>query len=60
MATLITIYLALGLLFSLAFAIVGCRIIDPGAANAGFFVRLMWMPAAIALWPILLLKWVKA
>lgn len=59
MMTLITIYLGLGALFALAFALIGCRVIDPGAANAGIFVRLMWMPAAMALWPILLLKWIK-
>ncbi len=60
MATLVAIYLGLGILFSLAFAAIGCRVIDPGASNAGFFVRLMWMPAAMVLWPVLLLKWIKA
>jgi hypothetical protein len=59
MVTLIFIYLGLGVLFSLAFAAIGCRVIDPGAANSGFFMRLMWMPAAIVLWPILLQKWIK-
>lgn len=60
MLSLLLIYILIGALFAVAFAAVGYRVIDQGAAGAGWIVRLIWMPAALALWPLLAVKWVKA
>lgn len=56
----IIIYLALGILFAVAFFVRGHRIIDPSSKGASAVTRLLWCPAALALWPILTLKWVTA
>jgi hypothetical protein len=60
LTSLIAIYLLLGVLFALAFLFLGYRKIDPSAESAGFGVRLMWMPAALALWPIVAFRWFSA
>ena len=57
MLTLLAVYTALGLAFALFFFALGYRRIDPTAAGAGLLVRLIWVPAAIALWPVLILRW---
>ena len=60
MLTVIAIYLGTGLLFALAFAALGYKVIDPAASGAGIPVRLLWMPGALLLWPVLLSKWIRA
>ncbi|WP_320822095.1 hypothetical protein [Reinekea sp.] len=60
MTWLILVYLLTGVGFAIAFVLVGFRKIDPSAENAGFLVRLMWLPGAIALWPYLLPKWIRS
>ncbi|MBX2859043.1 MAG: hypothetical protein KTR17_10300 [Cellvibrionaceae bacterium] len=57
---IIALYFFLGLVFSIAFVAKGCSAIDPAAAKAGAGVRLLWVPAAILLWPLLLMKWLAA
>lgn len=57
MALSIQIYLLIGLLFAIAFFVVGHRHIDPTAADAKWTVRLLWLPAALALWPLLIWRW---
>lgn len=59
MTYLILLYLLIGVLFALAFFALGYRKIDPGADGARWYVRLIWMPAALALWPLLLKKWLR-
>jgi hypothetical protein len=54
MLWIINSYFIIGLLFAVYFALAGCSRIDPAAASARVFVRLMWLPAALVLWPILL------
>jgi hypothetical protein len=49
-------YLVIGLIFGVYFTVAGCRRIDPTAASANVPVRLMWLPAAFLLWPLLLTK----
>lgn len=56
---LLAVYGLIGVLFAIAFVTVGYRRVDPSAANAGLIVRVMWMPAAVALWPLLILRWKK-
>ena len=48
------IYFAIGLLFSLWFVAVGYRVILPDAAGSKWRVRLLWMPATWAIWPLLI------
>jgi hypothetical protein len=51
-------YLALGALFAIAFAARGAKAIDPAAAGAPWGFRLLIIPGAAALWPVMLRKWV--
>ncbi len=50
------IYLAAGALFAIWFFITGFRRIDPTASSARWYTRLLWLPAAVALWPLLITK----
>lgn len=50
-------YLALGLLFGLAFVRAGVQRNDPAARSSGLWFRLMILPGAVALWPWLLRRW---
>lgn len=54
---LIGIYLSCGLLFALPFAIWGANRIDPHAKHGSWGFRLLIIPGACALWPVLLLRW---
>ncbi|MBL4671778.1 MAG: hypothetical protein JKX81_05925 [Arenicella sp.] len=49
-------YLIIGLIFGVYFILAGCSRIDPTAASAKVLVRLMWLPAALLLWPLLLTR----
>lgn len=51
------IYLAIGLAFGLAFVATGVQRIDPGAQGTGLLFRLLILPGAAALWPLLLRRW---
>ena len=52
-------YLALGAGFAVAFAVWGARMIDPAGVGMPFSVRLLILPGAAALWPLLLVKWLR-
>ena len=58
--TLFGAYMGLGALFALAFVIKGAAAIDPSAKGAPIGFRLLIFPASAALWPLLLVKWLKA
>lgn len=51
-------YLALGLLFALAFTFGGAVRIDRATTDAGLLFRLLILPGAALLWPLLLLMWI--
>ena len=53
-------YLLLGLLFAIAFAARGCKVLDEGADTSGVAFRLMIVPASLLLWPHLLRRWLSA
>lgn len=53
-------YLLLGLLFAIAFAVKGCKVLDDGANTSGVAFRLMLVPASLLLWPHLLKRWLDA
>jgi hypothetical protein len=50
------VYLGLGLLFGLVFVTALVGRIDPGAREAGKGFRLLILPGAVLLWPLLLLR----
>jgi hypothetical protein len=60
MLWIINSYFILGLFFGVYFSLAGCVRIDPTAASAKGLVRLMWLPAAMVLWPILLRRLLQA
>jgi hypothetical protein len=50
-------YAALGAVFAVAFIASGLARIDHGAKGAGLVFRLMIVPGLIALWPLMLVRW---
>jgi hypothetical protein len=57
---LLTAYGAIGLIFAVAFVTRGIQRIDPAAIGAPIGFRLIVLPAAAALWPLLASRWVKS
>ncbi len=47
-------YATAGVAFAVYFARSGASRLDPAATDATIGARLLWMPAAAALWPLLL------
>ena len=54
------VYVAAGLLFGAAFVLRGIDFVDSAAHGAGAGFRLLVLPGAAALWPVLLRKWLEA
>ena len=52
-------YAACGLVFAIAFALFGAKRIDPHAAHGSWGFRLLIIPGAMALWPLLLKRWMN-
>jgi hypothetical protein len=55
----IGVYLGLGFLFALGFVATGARRLDPGAQGSGIGFRLLLLPGSMALWPLLLRRWLR-
>jgi hypothetical protein len=53
----LTGYLVLGLAFALVFVVRGVATIDPAAKGMPLLARLLIVPGAAVLWPLLLWKW---
>jgi hypothetical protein len=53
------IYGAAGLVFAVVFAASGAGRIDPAAKGAPVGFRLLIIPGAAALWPVLLSRWIR-
>lgn len=51
------IYVAIGLVFALAFAWRGAGKIDPIAKEGSWGFRILIIPASAALWPLLARRW---
>ena len=51
------LYLAVGACFAVAFAAWGVPAIDPAGKGMSISTRLLILPGATALWPLLLKKW---
>lgn len=58
--SVLSIYLSLGLVFAVLFALSGYKRIDTHAATAPLRIRILWMPAAVALWPLLARIWARS
>lgn len=52
-------YLALGLGFAVAFVCLGAGRVDPHAKEGTWGFRLLIIPGAAALWPLLLSRWLR-
>jgi hypothetical protein len=56
----LAIYLACGMVFAAGFITVGLARVDHTAHGAPWGFRLLILPGAVALWPVLAIKWVRA
>jgi uncharacterized membrane protein YphA (DoxX/SURF4 family) len=52
-------YLALGVVFAIAFVTRGIGQVDPVARGSKAWFRLIVLPGAVALWPLLLIRWMR-
>ena len=52
-------YSAIGLVFAIAFVLAGVGRIDPDAEQGSWGFRVLVLPGAAALWPLMLSRWVK-
>jgi hypothetical protein len=55
----LAVYAIIGLLFALPFSARGAERLDPSAKGAGLGFRLLIVPGAAALWPLLLWRWLR-
>ncbi|MDR3456265.1 MAG: hypothetical protein P4N60_02375 [Verrucomicrobiae bacterium] len=53
------IYVICGLLFAVPFVLLGVKRLDPHAARGSLGFRLLIVPGVVALWPLLLCRWMK-
>lgn len=54
---IVGLYLALGLVVALPFVIKGAQRVDPAAREGTWGFRVLIFPGAVALWPLLLKRW---
>ena len=53
------VYLLVGLVFGVVFALAGSVRIDPAAGRTTARVRVLFVPGAAALWPVVLMTWLN-
>lgn len=56
----VAVYAAIGALLAIAFVTIGVERIDPVAAGALWLFRVLIWPGVAALWPVMLMKWLRA
>lgn len=56
----LAVYGAAGVVFALPFAQKGAGAIDPAAKGGTRGFRVLTFPGVVALWPLLLVKWMRA
>lgn len=59
LVTIFFIYLSIGFLFAIVFIVKGAKVIDESVSESPKTFRLLLIPGALLLWPVLLIKWVK-
>jgi len=57
---IIGVYFILGLIFSAAFLTKGIGKVDASTHGASIGFKLLLLPGCTALWPVLLIKWLKS
>jgi hypothetical protein len=53
----VTAYLGVGLLFGVAFVLIGAGKLDPHARAGTWGFRILILPGSVLLWPLLLPRW---
>ena len=53
------LYVAVGAVFAIFFVTLGVARVDPAARGAPWGFRLIILPGTVALWPIMLLKFIR-
>ena len=53
------LYLGIGLVFAIPFVLAGAQRMDPHARYGSWGFRLLILPGTMALWPLLLWRWIK-
>ncbi|MDE2652725.1 MAG: hypothetical protein OXI71_02825 [Gemmatimonadota bacterium] len=56
----LAVYGAAGAVFAVPFALRGAGAIDPAARGGTWGFRVLTVPGVVALWPLMLVKWVRA
>lgn len=56
----LAVYAAIGVAFALAFVTVGVARVDAAARGAPLGFRILIFPGSVALWPMLLWKWIES
>jgi len=57
---LTAVYLLFGFVFAIVFVIKGVTVIDEGSRGSSAGFRIIIIPGATLLWPVLLKKWIHA
>jgi hypothetical protein len=56
----LALYALLGIVTAVVFVIFGVSQVLPHSATATVGARILWLPGAAALWPYVLMRWLKA
>jgi hypothetical protein len=56
--TVLGVYMAVGLIFGVAFIILGASKIDTASIKMPIRVRLLILPGVMLLWPLMMAKWI--
>ena len=54
------VYAGIGLVFAVAFLLRGAARLDPNADGATWGFKALILPGTVALWPLLLVRWMRA
>ena len=55
----LSLYVALGIVFAIAFVCIGAKRIDSQAVGTGLGFRFLIFPGSVAFWPLLLSRWAR-
>ncbi len=59
-ATLVVVYLVIGFVFAIAFSWRGAASVDDDALAGSWGFRILILPGAMLLWPLLAVRWMHA
>jgi hypothetical protein len=60
LVTAIALYALAGIIVALAFVAVGLAVVLPAGTQVTIGARILFVPGAAALWPIVLRRWLRA